>query len=231
MISDALTFLSSPPAPPPPHIKHICIFLHTKVAHVFNSLAPGRSECDYKNGIFNLVLLTVIFRSSHDNALQWMPQELTDDKSTLVQVMVWCRQATSHYLSQCWPRSLLPYVVTRPQWVKTIPHVRQWDIYLMCEIPWLLMDYLCKEPEPQTKILQNLSLRRVWRDIVYCNNLFWYCWDIGENIWKLLHTWFRLYISILSLLPLSGWTFNLRLFLPSGIMEYSWQEVQHMAAS
>ena len=27
---------------------------------------------------------------------------LTDDKSTLVRVMVWCRQATCHYLSQCW---------------------------------------------------------------------------------------------------------------------------------
>ena len=43
---------------------------------------------------------------------------LTDDKSTLVQVMAWCRQATSHYLSQCWPCSMLPYGVTRPQWVK-----------------------------------------------------------------------------------------------------------------
>ena len=31
---------------------------------------------------------------------------------TLVQVMAWCRQATSHYLSQCWQRSLLPYDVT-----------------------------------------------------------------------------------------------------------------------
>ena len=35
-----------------------------------------------------------------------------------IQVMAWCRQATSHYLSQCWPRSLSPYGVTRPQWVK-----------------------------------------------------------------------------------------------------------------
>ena len=26
---------------------------------------------------------------------------LADDKSILVQVMAWCRQATSHYLSQC----------------------------------------------------------------------------------------------------------------------------------
>ena len=46
-----------------------------------------------------------------------MPQDLTDDKSTLVQVMAWCRQATSHYLNQGWPRSPTPYGVTRPQWV------------------------------------------------------------------------------------------------------------------
>ena len=38
-------------------------------------------------------------------------------KSALVQVMAWCRQATSHYLSQYWPRSQSPYDVTRPQWV------------------------------------------------------------------------------------------------------------------
>ena len=45
---------------------------------------------------------------------------LTDDQSTLVRVMAWYRQATSHHLSQCWPRSLSPYGVTRPQWVNTI---------------------------------------------------------------------------------------------------------------
>ena len=85
---------------------------------IFNSLAPGRSECDSKNLIFNLVLLIGIFRSSHDNALLWMPQDLTDDKSKLVQVMAWCHQATSHYMSQCWLSSLSPYGVARPQWVK-----------------------------------------------------------------------------------------------------------------
>ena len=36
--------------------------------------------------------------------------------NTLVQVMAWCCQATSHYLSQCWPSSVSPYGVTRPQW-------------------------------------------------------------------------------------------------------------------
>ena len=39
------------------------------------------------------------------------------NKSTLVQVMAWCHQATSHYLRQCWPMSLSSYGVTGPQWV------------------------------------------------------------------------------------------------------------------
>ena len=84
----------------------------------FNSLAPGRSEFDSKNVIFNLVLLIGTFRSYHDNALRCMPQDITDDKSKLVQVLAWYRQATSHYLSQLWLSSLLPYGVVRPQWVK-----------------------------------------------------------------------------------------------------------------
>ena len=44
--------------------------------------------------------------SSKNNALGWMPKDLTDDRSTLVQVMAWCRQATSHCLTPCWPSSM-----------------------------------------------------------------------------------------------------------------------------
>ena len=44
--------------------------------------------------------------------------------TALVQVMAWRRQATSHYQSQCRPRSLPPYGVTRPQWVNSL-----WPIY------------------------------------------------------------------------------------------------------
>ena len=32
--------------------------------------------------------------------------------------MAWCLQATSHYLNHCWLRSISPYGITRPQWVK-----------------------------------------------------------------------------------------------------------------
>ena len=39
-------------------------------------------------------------------ALRWMLQNLTNEKSTLVQVMAWCHQAPSHYQSQCCPWSM-----------------------------------------------------------------------------------------------------------------------------
>ena len=41
---------------------------------------------------------------------------LTDDNSIfVVLVMAWCHQATSHYWSQCWSRSVPPYGVTGPE--------------------------------------------------------------------------------------------------------------------
>ena len=49
--------------------------------------------------------------------LGWLPLDHICHKSTLVQVMAWCHQAASHYLSQCWPRSMSPYGITSPQWV------------------------------------------------------------------------------------------------------------------
>ena len=93
--------------------KYICV---TRPQWV-NILVPGRSGWDFQNAIFNLVLVIGIFRSSYDDALRWMAQDLADDRSTLVQVMAWCHQATSHYLGQCWSWPLSPFVVTRPQWV------------------------------------------------------------------------------------------------------------------
>ena len=51
------------------------------------------------------------------------------DKSTLVQVMAWCRHATSHHLSQYWIRSMSPYGVIRPQWVlNTMPHFGVYNV-------------------------------------------------------------------------------------------------------
>ena len=60
--------------------------------------------------------------------------------------MAWCRQATSHYLSQCWPRSLSPYDVTRTQWVNSCMNntpcigriLRQEVITVICSLSMLI---------------------------------------------------------------------------------------------
>ena len=72
----------------------------------FNSLAPGGFEQNVRWVIFKLISVTDGWGISCKIALRWIPLDLTNDKSTLVQVMAWCHHATSHYLSQCWPRYL-----------------------------------------------------------------------------------------------------------------------------
>ena len=84
----------------------------------FNSLTPG----SYSN-IFRFLL----FKNHNVYCMvaRTISVKLPSDKSNgphwwylrLVQVMAWGHQTTSHYLSHCWPRSLLSYGVTRPWWV------------------------------------------------------------------------------------------------------------------
>ena len=45
-------------------------------------------------------------------------------KITLVQTISWCCQATRHYLSQSWGRSMSPYGVTRQQLIKAMWHIQ-----------------------------------------------------------------------------------------------------------
>ena len=67
--------------------------------------------------LFRLIWQVDILSNSCETGLRWVWQNPTDDKSTLAQVTAWCPQATSHYLSHCWPRSMSPYDVTRSQWI------------------------------------------------------------------------------------------------------------------
>ena len=70
--------------------------------------------------ISKLILVTDGYDISSEIALRWTSRDLCDDKSTLGQLMAWCRQATSHNLNQCWPTFLPPFGVTRPQWVNAL---------------------------------------------------------------------------------------------------------------
>ena len=91
---------------------------------LLNSLALGRFQSKYMYVIFKLILMHGGWGISYEIALRWIPldlgdklTDLIDDKSALVQVMAWCHQAPSHYLSQCWPRSTSPNGIIKPQWV------------------------------------------------------------------------------------------------------------------
>ena len=91
-----------------------------------------------------------------------------NEKSTLVQVLAWCRQAPSHYLSQCWPKSVLPYGVTRP-----------WS--LLWSLTGALATMLSiKTPVKFSKTLWHLKI----------NHLIWYwigtlqCKVWADNCWQ-----------------------------------------------
>ena len=97
------------------------MYTHTIDTRVLHSLAPGEFQKNFRYIIFKRILVIDGWSISCEIALIWMSLDLNYEKSTLVQVMAWCHQAISHYLSQCWPRSLSPYGVTRPQWVNPSP--------------------------------------------------------------------------------------------------------------
>ena len=65
-------------------------------------------DFDFKLVIFKCIVVIISISISSTTDFRWMVQDSADDKSTLVQVMAWCHQAPSHYLNQCWPRSLSP---------------------------------------------------------------------------------------------------------------------------
>ena len=103
------------------------------------------------NLIFKLILVNGGWSISYEIALRWMPLDLTHVKPTLVQVMAWCRQATSHYLSQCWHRSMSPNGVTRPQWVNK-ESLHQFEIRF-CE-KFMIWGKLMNSPVPSDSNLR-----------------------------------------------------------------------------
>ena len=74
----------------------------------FNSLASGKFEWNFRYVLFKWILVINGWGISCEISLICISLDLTDNQSTLVQVMAWCHQTTSHYLSQCWPRFLSP---------------------------------------------------------------------------------------------------------------------------
>ena len=65
--------------------------------------------------LFKLISVMDGWVLSCEIVLKWLSSDLTDNQSTLAQVMAWCRQATNHYLSLFFRSSVTPYDIIRPQ--------------------------------------------------------------------------------------------------------------------
>ena len=90
-----------------------------------------------KSVVVESVLWIDILGTSGEIAPRWMLPN--PDMSTLVQVMAWCQQATSHFMNQCWPRSLLPYCVIRSQWFNGCNAIYIYIYLLFKSVLWLLV--------------------------------------------------------------------------------------------
>ena len=119
------------------------------ISNLINPLSPARCEWNLSTVIFERMWVIDGWSISGDIALRWMSPDLTDDKSTLVQVMAWCRQATSHYMNQCWPISVSSYAVTKPQRVNIKRRQHRQDIYIYTDLIHLFIQCL---------ILQSISV-------------------------------------------------------------------------
>ena len=75
-------------------------------------------------------------------------------KSTPNYIMAWCFQVTTHYLNQCWSRSMCPHGVTRPKWVKSsaIISTLSCDVTLMNDLR--VSSWLHKQQPKHSKIWQ-----------------------------------------------------------------------------
>ena len=106
-----------------------------------------------------------------------MSLELTDCKSPLAQVMAWCHQATSHYLSQYWPRFMSPYGVTRPQGVK------QWS-YISFPLKYLHQKLTFHTDHLATILIcMNICTIKIHAEL----NIIKCCYNVVQYIMK-LHT-------------------------------------------
>ena len=79
-----------------------------------NSLTLGGCGSNFQSMILKLIIQNRSISTRCEIALTRIPQNLTDQSSGPGNGLF--RPATSHYWSQCWPRCMFPYVVTRSVW-------------------------------------------------------------------------------------------------------------------
>ena len=117
-----------------------------------------------------------------------MSMDFTDDKLTLIMVMAWCVVAPSHYLSQCWPRSMLWYAITRPQRVKDVVHPKTFVFVLNSALISANFTYIIQGHFTNTGAITWLHLVPVYKlrqrqnGRHFADSIF-KCIFLNENVW------------------------------------------------
>ena len=149
-----------------------------------NSLAPGRCS-NYSKHVFKCIIHNSSWVPHCEVVLRGMPEKLTNEKSTLVKVVVWYCQATNLYVSKFWLAPMSPYEITRPlsQWhtalisqilpigTHPITHPRGWYMGVFCEFEVWSMSCFCWYSAINTYIGQYLSIYKLFTNILDLNYL------------------------------------------------------------
>ena len=77
-----------------------------------NIIKSDQNGHHFADNIFKHIVLNKTFLISKKVPLRFASKGLICNKSAEVWVMAWCCQATSHYLNQCPPRSMMLYKTT-----------------------------------------------------------------------------------------------------------------------
>ena len=102
------------------------------ILYVFISLAPGICASNFNRTIFRLFTHKTRLDLRCEIALRWIPQYIINDKSKLVQVIAWCREATNHYLVN-FDLDLCRYIVLQDNNEKLIGILNE-GVSKMCRI-------------------------------------------------------------------------------------------------
>ena len=116
--------------------------------------------------------------------IKWLSRDLTHDKSALVEVMAWIPQAISHYLSLCWPSSVLPlaYGITKPQnWqtiYSSISNSFSLELYFVFWFKLLWSLFFSVQLKIEGKIIKDMC----WQYICTYYHISSKYWWVGMNI-------------------------------------------------
>ena len=112
----------------------------------------GRQQ--FKHIFFSKILLYLI--SNHAD-LKFLRVQVTT--LALIEAIVCCCQAASHYLNQCWPKSLTPYGLTWPQWINSL-----WpDISIISGKDGISLKFISKGwSSSASALINSLAPGRLW---------------------------------------------------------------------